>query len=123
VLATEEEILAQTKQLAKIISPFTASVTEISFSTTYYQAVFARIKSSAPLMEASQNSTKRFGLATTVFMPHISLLYGDMDMQTREKIVSEVFLPRLSFEVNTLIITESTPDPKDWKHVLDIPLV
>jgi hypothetical protein len=41
-------------------------------------------------------------------------------MKTREKIVSEVgLLKDISFEVSKLVVTPSTQNPNDWKHLAE----
>lgn len=117
----ESECVKNTKVLASQIKPFTVSFGDISFSTTYFQSVFLRIKSSAKLMEVNLKAKKLFNIKNNVFMPHISLLYGDHEMKIREKISSRIHLPtNLSFKVNQIVVTPSTPNPSEWKHLAEI---
>lgn len=117
----ESECVKNTKVLASQIKPFTVSFGDISFSTTYFQSVFLRIKSSAELMEVNLRAKKLFNLNNNVFMPHISLLYGDHNMSIRENISSRIHLPsNLSFKVNQIVVVLSTQNPSEWKHLAEI---
>lgn len=120
---SEKEILEGSKELASRTKPFMLALGEVSFSTTYFQSVLVRIKSSAKLMKANLAVKQIFNVENNLFMPHISLMYGDHDMETREKIASEVKLPAgLSFQAEKIIIIPSSKDPKDWHHLAEFSL-
>src|SRR3989338_2213040 len=118
---SEEEILKKTKELASIVKPFTCVLGEISFSTTYFQNVFVRVKSSANLMEANLAAKQIFNVGNNLFMPHISLLYGEHDISTREKIASKIQLPSdMSFQAEKIsVVTSFSKNPRDWQHVVE----
>lgn len=120
---SEEEIMAGTKKLALMLKPFNLALGEVSFSTTYFQSVFVRVKSSAKLMQANLLAKQIFNIENTLFMPHISLLYGNHDMEAREKIAAEIKLPvDLSFQADKIIIIPTTENPKDWHHLAEVSL-
>lgn len=118
-----EDAVEKTKILCKDIKPFEITLGEISFSTTYFQSVFVRVKSSASLMVSNLKAKGVFKSENGLFMPHMSLIYGDHQMNLREKIASEIKLPdNLTFKVEKLVVTPSTNDPKDWIHLAEINL-
>ncbi len=103
--AVKEEAIEKTNQLVKQLTPFPIDLQGISFSTTYYQNVFVRVKSSAKLLEANLLAKEIFGMSNHVFMPHISLLYGNHSMQEREMIVKDILLKEpLSFMAEAIEI-------------------
>lgn len=120
----EKTIFERTKELASSTDQFPLILGEISFSTTFFQSVFVRVESSGALMDLNLKAKEIFGVDNNVFMPHISLLYGDHPMSTREQIASELELPSdLSFNAEKLtIIPTPTMIPKDWKSIAEIPL-
>ncbi len=121
ISCTKEEVIEKTKELCREIKSFEISLGEISFSTTYFQSVFVRVKSSASLMELNLKAKEVFKMENSLFMPHMSLLYGNQQMELREKAVSEVKLPsNLSFKVDKLVVTPCTDDPKDWAHLIEV---
>ena|SRR3989344_948024 len=103
------------------VKQLTLSLDSVSFSTTYYQSVFVRVTSTAQLMQLNLDLKKLLNLPNDVFMPHISLIYGDYDMATREKVASGVKLRNLSFIANEVTIIPVKPKPKQWKPVATIP--
>lgn len=119
----EEEILEKAVLLAKELEPFEIELGEVSFSTTYYRNVFIRVKSSAKLMDANMKAKEIYGYENDIFMPHMSLLYGNHDVETREKIANQVQIPKgLSFTVDNLVLVPNTPVTPDWKPVAVLPL-
>ena len=56
-----------------------------------------------------------------VYMPHISLMYGNHDMETREKIVLGLNFHPSSFIAKQVVIIPEKPKPADWKPVAIIP--
>ncbi|OGD54692.1 hypothetical protein A3J78_01495 [Candidatus Beckwithbacteria bacterium RBG_13_35_6] len=113
------EIKQGTKKLAYLIKPFIIKTGEISFSTTYYQNVFLRVKSSACLMDVNLKAKKIFKLENDIFMPHISLLYGNQSLKIREQAVSRIKIPEAKFIADKIIVVPSIPDPKEWKHLVE----
>ncbi len=87
---------------------------EVSFSTTFFQSVFIRVLATAQLMEQNLKAKRLFQLENNLFMPHVSLLYGDHAMETREEAAYRVFLPNTVYNVNRLALVPSTPDPSEW---------
>lgn len=58
-----------------------------------------------------------------MYMPHASLVYGDLDMETREKICSEIQLKETEFMANKIVIVRAdTSNPDDWDVVNKITL-
>ena len=118
----KKEFVKRANKLALRLEPFALELGEMSFSTTYFQSVFLRIRSSAKLMEANLLAKKIYQKENKAFMPHISLLYGRQPMKVREKITSSVKLPtNLAFTAKAISLVSSLPNPKDWKHISDIP--
>ncbi len=119
----EKTMIKKTKELTSETKTFSLQLGEISFSTTYFQSVFVRVKSTDELMEANLKAKKIFQMDNNVFMPHISLLYGNHQMKLREKIASEIELPKYKyFKAEKVIVVPSTQNPTEWKHLAEIPL-
>ena len=115
-----ESLKQKTELLISKLKPFPVLFSEVSFSTTYFQSVLVRVKATAALMNANMLAKAIYKVDNNVFMPHLSLIYGDHDMKTREKIVSEVVLPKnISFKVSKLAIIPSTQNPNDWTYIAE----
>ncbi|HJX59385.1 MAG TPA: 2'-5' RNA ligase family protein [Patescibacteria group bacterium] len=116
-----DEIVAKAGLLAKQIKPFQVSLGQIDFSTTYFQCVFVRVQTGTSLLTARSFAQKTFN-DTTVFMPHISLYYGNDDIGQRKNIAKSINLPRLEFLADKIIVTPATQNPQEWEHLAEIPL-
>lgn len=99
------------------------SLGPVSFSTTYFQSVFVRINSTAHLMNVNLGLKKHLHVENNVFMPHISLLYGNHDMELREKITREIKIQNFLFVVHKIDIIQGKPEPSEWKSVATVPLI
>lgn len=116
----EEMVVKRTERLVSQLRPFRLTLGKIEFSTTYFQSVFIRVNATACLMEAYIKTQKLFNKdKDTLFMPHISLMYGNHKMSLREKIAQKIKLPKLSFAAKSICVykTLSGADPKEWKLV------
>lgn len=119
-LGGEKEIVKKTRKLAKSLQPFKLTLGEIDFSNTYFQSVFVRVKATAFLMKAYIKTQKLFNKdRNSLFMPHISLMYGDHVMSLREKIAKRIKLPKLSFMAKSIFVYETflNVEPIEWKLV------
>lgn len=106
------------EKLTKFYAPLELVLDRLSFSTTYFQSVFVRVKSTAGLMQCNLELKKFFDVENSVFMPHISLLYGNHNMLTREKVVSEIKIHPTSITIKDLVIlSSSSPNPEEWKII------
>ena len=92
----------------------TLALGPISFGTTYYQSVLARVESTAQLLQLNLNIKKQLGLENNAYHPHVSLIYGDHDMTIREEIAAKVKLTNAAFIAETIAVVEDTPDPSEW---------
>lgn len=124
VSSTDEEVIAYAQTALKDTKSFDVAVGAVEFSTTYFQCVFARIKANAELCNAHLAIKNAFNVENVIpLMPHISLIYGDFDMKTREKIAKEIEIKNASFKANKItIVRADTSDPKDWTVVDQITL-
>lgn len=117
-----EDIKKLLQNLGSGISELELSFGPISFSTTYFQSVFVRVNSTAKLLQINLDIKKQLGLENTVFMPHISLLYGGHTMHEREDIAAGIKIKHSSFSVKEFVIwSGGSENPIDWKIVATIP--
>ena len=118
----EKTIIEKAEILVSKIKPFPLTLGEISFSTTYFQSVFVRVKSTAELMNANLKAKEIYHVDNNVFMPHISLIYGDHSMEEAEKIASALTITNnLSFKAEKIVVIPSTQNPDDWQHLVELP--
>lgn len=115
-------IVEKMTSIASTGSPLELSLGPVSFSTTYFQSVLVRVNSTAPLLQLHLDILKTFGFETGVFMPHMSLMYGDLPMPLREKIAQSISLQPHSFLAQECVVMSAEPDPREWRQLAAIPL-
>ena len=123
VLSTNEVVTEKLRNVAKNIHPFKLELGNVAFSTTYFQSVLVRVKTTAKLLNTHLAIKKAFDIQEQhVYMPHMSLVYGDFDMETREKIASEIKIKNRQFMGKKIaVVNGDSDDPADWVLVDQIP--
>ncbi|MBU0578774.1 hypothetical protein KKE34_04260 [Patescibacteria group bacterium] len=124
VSLTDDQVIRKVEKAVFNIKSFEIEVGNVEFSTTYFQCVFVRMKTSAKLLETHLSLKNALGVKDQhVFMPHASLVYGDFDMKTREKIASEIKFKSTGFIAKKItIVRVDSSNPKDWNIVKQVPL-
>jgi 2'-5' RNA ligase len=112
-----DDIQKAVEMVAKDTGKLTLSLGPISFSTTYYQSVLVRVNSTAQLMQLNLDIKKLLDIENNVFMPHISLMYGNHDMKTREKIAAGIKLQSSTFIASEIVIIPEKSEPKEWEPI------
>lgn len=124
VESTDKKVVETIHKAVNNIKKFEVEIGAVEFSTTYFQCIFARIKTNAKLFNTHLTIKNAFNINdNNVFMPHASLVYGDFDMETREKIIQEIEIKNNSFMASKItIVRADTSNPKDWAIVDQVPL-
>ena len=55
----------------------------VSCKDTFYQCVFLLCDTAAPVMQAGSQAKAHFDMTLEEYMPHLSLLYSDIDKRAR----------------------------------------
>lgn len=121
---TLEEVVKGCESLASKSGPLVLETGSIEYSTTYFQCVFVRIKPTPQLMSMYDTAKQILGLTeSSVFMPHASLLYGNISYSERQKIVESLDFKPQKFTVNSLVVAPSgEAPPSEWKHLAEFEL-
>jgi len=85
--ATAEDWAAGT---AAKLAPIYVSFTDVGAGTIFHQCVFIRCAKVDALMTAAETAKATLRLPQSSYMPHLSLLYSDIDQDTRGAVVQEV---------------------------------
>jgi len=118
-LGQKKSIDAATK-LSKLSPPLKLDLGNIDYSTTYFQCLFARINATPQLMNLYLESEKHYEREPKMYMPHLSLLYGDIDMESRHRLAQSTSLPISTVTFDTLTVVKfdlDNMDPTTWKIV------
>ncbi len=84
----EKELAAQTRQLAAGLQPFQVNLTVVDVLDAYFRCLFLRAEETPALLAANRQARQLFKREQDPkFMPHLSLLYGDFDRATKDRII------------------------------------
>jgi 2'-5' RNA ligase len=119
IVGPAREVASKMKDMARRIPPFAARLTVVDGLDEYFRCLFVRLAATHPIMWANQAAREVFGLAKQPpFMPHLSLLYGNLTPSVKEGIIA--FLSRqfeLEFKVNSLHLYLIKSEPAAWRRV------
>ncbi|CAL4902239.1 unnamed protein product [Urochloa decumbens] len=92
------------------VQPYTARVTGVGRGTFFYQCVYLILEPTPEVLAASDHCCGHFGYQRkTPYMPHVSLLYGDLTDEEKEEARKKVEeldrdICRLEFEISELAL-------------------
>lgn len=115
----ERELSSTTEQLASRIRPFEIALSTIDYLDEYFRCLFLRIEESPALLEANRAARMIFHQERDPgFVPHLSLMYGNLDLQTKRQIVQIIGTDfKRTFPVESLHLYSTNGEPKDWRLV------
>lgn len=115
----ETELKQLTETLAGALSPFDLLLTKAGYRDKFYRSLFVHIKKSDELMNAYNNALQLFGYEEEEeYMPHLSLMYGDISREEKERILSVMGREfHIRFEVHSLLLVKTEGKPDDWEKI------
>ena len=127
-----DDVVQRTRELAKQLAPYTFEFEELSQRDAYFQCVFAKMKRSKEVVDANNLAREIFPerRSDPKYTPHLSLIYGDFDLQEKESklipdldaLIQEKVAETKSFRVDAIEVWSTQGDVKDWYLVETIPL-
>jgi 2'-5' RNA ligase len=115
----EKHLSSQTQRLAARIRPFQVTLTTVDYLDEYFRCLFLRAEATPTLLEADRAARIIFHREQDpIFLPHLSLMYGNFDIETKKQIVESIGHEfNRSFWVRHLRLFSTTGEPKDWYRV------
>lgn len=110
------------------LKPYTVRIVSVSRGNFFYQCVYLLLHPTPEVMEAGAHCCSHFGYKSLApYMPHLSLLYGDLADEEKEKAVERANshdqdICNLSFEVSHLALYKTDTEDKtlnSWEKVAD----
>ena len=117
--ASQTELVSLTNTLASSLKPFELTLTRAGYTEQFYQSLFIHIKDNESLKEAHSLACRLFDRPQgDRFMPHLSLLYGDMTRNEKERVLNilgrEFYIP---FSVKSIVLMQTEGTPDQWKRI------
>lgn len=121
----EAAMVERTRQLAWVLNPVPIHLLDVGGREEFFRCVIVYVEKSRELMEANCKARELFHVGPDAeFLPHLSLVYGDLDRSQKVTLIDEIESPVDDrFEVHTLRLIETGGGPEGWRLVRDFPLI
>lgn len=135
VTGNEDQVLESAQDLAAKLKPYRISFDKPEYGGIYHQCVYMLCQKEQSTMRAGKQSKDVFKQSLSAYMPHLSLLYSDIDEHVRKQAV-EVVRSRLEskgadmlqadgFDVHSIHVYRTDPEDKlckTWKRIKELEL-
>ncbi|KAK9132308.1 hypothetical protein Scep_011836 [Stephania cephalantha] len=119
---TESEALDKFRSACEDLKrAYTVQMKSVSYGTFFYQCVYLLLQPTPQVMDVNAHCTGHFGYkSSTPYMPHLSLLYGDLteEMKQRAKERVEVLdssLGSLTFDIDSIALCKTDTEDRTLK--------
>lgn len=115
----ETELVQLTDTLGSSLKPFEILLTKGDCGSSFYQSIFIRVKESKELKYARNLACRLFDVnEAEEYTPHLSLLYGDMPMNEKERILNLMGRDyHVSFKAKGVRLVRTEGKPDKWKKI------
>jgi len=122
--ADEAELVAKTEKLASMMEPFEVELKEILVEGAYFRALYCKAEPNAKMEEYHQKALEIFGVQDiNVYMPHLSLYYGNIPQSTKDEMIISLSLPAsMKFPVDKVYLYRTEGEAQDWVRIGVYPL-
>lgn len=119
ITAPEEEIVGKLASLASWLRPFRIELEEIGYCDEYFRCLFFSVVRTDPVIKAHRAARETFNLRhKEVYMPHLSLFYGRLRVDTKMGIAAACsLLSGQSFRVLSLKLYRVSGSPHEWNRI------
>jgi 2'-5' RNA ligase len=116
--ASEVELVPYTNMLAASITPFKLMLTRTGYRNRYYQSLFVHVEDTNRLQEIRDRACRLFGLENEAYTPHLSLMYGDLSKEEKERILNLIGREfQIPFMVKSISLVNTSGEPISWRRV------
>src|SRR5262245_34087807 len=117
--ADAETVLASGRELARQLQDFSVRFDGLDHSADYHRSLVVRIAPDLPILDARRRAQVAFPSEPVgPFVPHLSLLYGTLPVETRRHLTAEVreSAPG-SIVLRGLDVVETEGAPAEWRRL------
>jgi len=123
LIGPEEDLISKTLKLTAQLKPFKINLKKADYLDEYFKCLFIRAEKTKELIRANNIAREAFNFKPDPeYMPHLSLMYGDLSSKTKEEILADLGKEfDLSFEVRSIHLFSTTGEVKDWYRIKEFP--
>ena len=124
IAASADAAVATARDLAATLSDLSIRFDGLEHSADYFRALVVRVAPDLPILDARRRAQAAFPAEPVgPFVPHLSLLYGTLPVETRRHLAAEVresAPPAIVMRALEVQQTEGTP--AEWRRLARLPL-
>jgi len=117
-----EDLISKTLKLVEQLKSFEIKLKKADYFDEYFKCLFIRAGKSKEVIKANNIAREIFNLnLDPEYMPHLSLMYGNLNPETKEEILADSGKEfDISFEVKSIHLFSTTDAVKDWYRVKEL---
>lgn len=113
-----DDLFYQISVLAALTNTFDLSIEQINSSSEYFKSLFVEIRNNDSLHQLHQEITNLFHDIEYDFQPHVSLLYGEVEAETKQSKIEFCKENLISlFPITKIAIVHTQGDVKTWRII------
>lgn len=119
-----DETASRIADLATRLAPIPLQLTDVGWTDDYYRCLFIRAECSPKLLAAHQAACAALGRRPeTDFMPHLSLVYGNLDAERKAQVVDSIGRHfDVTTEASRVGLCLAVGEPEQWRLIHTFPL-
>ena len=121
-LAKETESIKNLKLLSKKIRPFEIQFLKVSYMNEYFRSIFIEVMLSDKLKELRILTCNYFGFINKTYYPHLSLVYCDLVIPEKLKMIKCLGPIPKSIFIDKLFLAQNNETDYKWKIIESIDL-
>ena len=124
IQAPASVVRSQTENLATLLKPFEIRLREVAHLDQYYRCVFIKAEKTNALIDAHSKACAVLKQDDDEdYMPHLSLVYGDLAPSTKRRVLQDIGNELLvAFEVKGIYLYDTGGQPEAWHRILRVRL-
>lgn len=124
IRSSTESVEKMIKTVAEKSEPMTLYLTETGYRDNLYQSFFIHIAPNDALLALRERCLAKLGLEHNPYMPHISLLYKEIDSEEKKQIMERIGRRfDLVFIPDKLYLVRTSGSPETWEEVMQTSLI
>lgn len=112
-----ENLLSKAEALSKRTRPFSIRLSELDSLDEFFRCVFMRAEKTPELAKAHETARKLFSLSKDDYLPHLSLIYGDFDEETKKNIIRSIGKLDIEFEARSIHFVFNNERNRSWPEL------
>jgi len=117
-------IKIQLEKLSAGVPVLQLDISQLSMTDQYFRSIILKIAPNTDLDLFYRAAASVFPIAAEVpFVPHLSLLYSDLEWPKKRQVMENVSIPTsITVRIKEVVLMETKGQPEHWREVARIPL-